>query len=172
MAVLPSINRLLNKAMKSKSIIRADGDSTRVYEGVLEIWTVLISVRKREGKRKGVGDAHARHHAYGCYSWTRWNQGSDIVEVASTCAPSLPSQQFMIKVPWLCFWWTCKSERDGTKVFDTVWQVHPQTGSKQIHELQNCRIILRGLQKHRIDFLFITSLLSISLIEIAEILVL
>lgn len=30
-----------------------------------------------------------KHHAYGCYSRTRWDRGGDIVKVANTCAPAL-----------------------------------------------------------------------------------
>lgn len=47
MAVLPSINQLLKSAMKSKNIIRAVRDSTRVCEGALEIRVVLISGEKK-----------------------------------------------------------------------------------------------------------------------------
>lgn len=32
------------------------------------------------------GSLHAYHHAYGCYSRTRWDKGSDNVKAANTCA--------------------------------------------------------------------------------------
>lgn len=50
---------------------------------------VPILLTRWEGERGGGAarwQASSQHHAYGCYSRTRWDEGSDIVKAVNTCA--------------------------------------------------------------------------------------
>lgn len=93
--------QLLNERMKTKSII------TELWKTLQGIWRCSWDVSKpqwclslsQEGKGRRGGDEEVKwsemagkawkHHAYGCYSTTRWDGGSDIVKVANTCALAL-----------------------------------------------------------------------------------
>jgi len=118
---------------------------------------VLISLTKRGERRAGDG-MHARqawkHHAYGCYSRTRWNRGSDIVKAANTCTPALQAPQFVIKVPCLHFWWTCASRSDSTEVYDTVWQVQLKHHPRGFFSALHCGGVMnQKWHKYVVDFL-------------------
>lgn len=99
LALYPEIDNIPHAALewiKTNSIMELEVVA-RVCKGALEIETsisgaYLCDKRKGGGWRGDMqqdGRQARKHHAYGCYSRTRWDKGSDNVKVANTCPLAL-----------------------------------------------------------------------------------
>lgn len=99
LALYPEIDNIPHAALewiKTNSIMELEVVA-RVCKGALEIETSLSGAYlcdKREGggwrgDMQQDGRQARKHHAYGCYSRTRWDKGSDNVKVANTCPLAL-----------------------------------------------------------------------------------